>query len=383
VALTNFTFRGETVSGLQAALEYTNRFLLISNPRLQRTVGELSADAVGADFAAQKVYLTNGYSTTDPMVVARAIGRHVARAVEAYHFSNPPVAHVYGVIPMRGEDDADLNFDLDGGPFKWWQFNLPHVAGHVHWLGERLDLRDIRMSFYGGQAGGFARFDFHPDRGADYQFALDVTNATLRSLMRDLLTSSNSLGGTLNGSLVIGRANTSSIRTWYGYGNVDLRDGLIWDIPIFGVFSSVLNGLSPGLGSSRATAATGSFSITNALIHSDDLEIRSTGMRLEYRGTVDFDGHVNARVDASLLRDVWLLGPVVSTVFWPVTKLFEYKVGGTLSQPKTVPVSIVPKFLLMPFQIPFNPVRTLKGLFPEGSKPAPTNSPPLNPPKPN
>ncbi len=383
VALTNFTFRGETVSGVQAAVEYTNKFLLITNPRLQRTVGNLSADAVGVDLAAERIYLTNGYSTTDPMVVARAIGAHIARAVEAYQFSNPPNAHVYGVIPMRGEEGADLYFDLDGGPFHWWQFNASHIIGHVHWLGERLDLRDIRMNFYGGQAGGFARFDFHPGHDTDYQFALNVTNAVLRSLMRDLLTHSNKLEGTLNGSLIIAKANTSSIRTWYGYGNVDLRDGLIWDIPIFGVFSSVLNGVSPGLGSSRASAATGNFVITNAMVKSDDLEIRSTGMRLQYKGSVDFDGRVNARVEANLLRNMWLVGPVVSTVFWPVTKLFEYRVGGTLSNPKTEPVFLIPKVLMMPFQMPFHPIRTLKGLLPEDMNSSHTNSPPLTSPKPN
>jgi hypothetical protein len=58
-------------------------------------------------------------------------------------------------------------------------------------------------------------------------------------------------------------------------------------------------------------------------------------MRLEYRGSVDLDGNVNARVEAQVLRDVWLIGPIVSTVLWPFAKMFEYKVTGTLAQPKT------------------------------------------------
>ncbi len=382
VALTNFTFRGETVSSVQAAVEYTNRVLLVSHPHLRRTVGELSADAVAINFAQDRIYITNGYSTTDPMVVARAIGPHIAHIVEPYQFSNPPVAHVYGVIPLHGEADADVFFDLDGGPFHWWQFNIAHVKGLLHWQGQRLDLKDMRLKFYGGDANGFARFDFHPGPDNDYQFAMNVTNVVLRSLMRDLVPQSK-LDGTVNGSLVIARATTSTIRSWYGYGNVELKDGLIWDVPIFGVFSSVLNGLSPGLGSSRASAATGNFVITNAMVRTDDLEIRSTGMRLQYKGTVDFDGRVNARVEADLLRDVWLVGPVVSTVFWPMKKLFEYRVGGTLGEPKTEPVFLIPKVLLMPFQMPFHPIRTLKGLLPDDSNSGHGNAPPLNAPKSN
>src|ERR1035441_7957904 len=130
------------------------------------------------------------------------------------------------------------------------------------------------------------------------------------------------------------------------------------------MFSGVLNGMVPGLGSSRASAGTCSFIITNGVIRSDDLDIRSTGMRLQYRGTVDFQGQVNARVEAGLLRDIWLVGPVVSTVLWPVTKLFEYRVSGSLGQPKTDPVYIVPKGVFLPFHFPFHPFRSPRGVLP-------------------
>ena len=81
-------------------------------------------------------------------------------------------------------------------------------------------------------------------------------------------------------------------------------------------------------------------------------------MRLQYRGTLDFEGRVNARVEAGLLRDMWLLGPIVSTVLWPVTKLFEYKVTGTLDDPKAEPVYLIPKVMLLPFQ--FRSIRSAR-----------------------
>ena len=155
-------------------------------------------------------------------------------------------------------------------------------------------------------------------------------------------------------------------------GNADLKDGLIWEIPIFGIFSPILNTISPGLGNTPANAATGTFLIKNGVVGSDDLEIRSPAMRLEYHGSVDLQGQVNARVEAELLRDVWLFGPLVSTVFWPVTKLFEYKLTGSLSQPKTDQVFFIGKM----FMIPFHPFRTLKELLPEDTGPRRSNVPP-------
>ncbi len=372
VALTNFTFRGESFTGVQTTVQYTNQFLLFTNAHVQRGAQRLSAEGLGADFRAQQVFLTNGFSTAEPLVVARAIGPKPGHTMEPYRFSQPPTVSVQGVIPMHG-DDADLHFDVDGGPFHWWRFNVPHLSGHIHWLGQRLTLSDMRVDFYGGKAAGWAQFDFRPRKGADYQFAVTTTNTLLQPLVSDLTARTNRLEGLLSGGLVITKANTVNQRQFEGYGEAALRDGWLWDIPLFGIFSPVLDSLVPGLGTSHASAATGTYVITNSLVRSDDLEIRSTAMRLLYRGTVSIpQGQVNARVEAELLRDMWLLGPLVSTVFWPVTKMFEYKVTGTLGQPKTEPLYLIPKIVLLPL----HPLRTIKELFPEDSTASQTNAPP-------
>jgi hypothetical protein len=61
--------------------------------------------------------------------------------------------------------------------------------------------------------------------------------------------------------------------------------------------------------------------------------------------------------------------------------MFEYKVSGSLGDPKAEPVYLIPKFMLLPFQMPFHPVRTLRGFLPEDSNGSRTNSPPLVSPK--
>ena len=143
-----------------------------------------------------------------------------------------------------------------------------------------------------------------------------------------------------------------------------VRDTLIWDLPVFGVFSPILNMVMPGLGHSRAKEAKATFLLTNSVLFSKDLEIHATAMRMQYDGTVDFDRRVAGKMEAELLRDVPLAGPLLSKLFWPLTKLFEYRIHGTLDQPKTEPLYIVPKLLLMPL----HPFRTIKELFPEEKK---------------
>jgi hypothetical protein len=375
VALTNFTFREQSANSFRSAVAYTNRLLRLINAEALVGPRVLSASELAVDLAAGRIFLTNGFSTADPRMVTRAIGPKVDRTIEPYRFLQPPTARVHGIIPIRNEEDADLHFDINGGPFQWMRFNVPVVSGHVHWKGDHLTLSGIHAGFYGGEAAGSASFDFRSRQGAAFQFDLAMTNTQLKALVTDLAARTNNLEGLLSGRVIVNSANTADSGSWQGGGNMELRDGLIWEIPVFGVFSPVLNGIAPGLGNSRASAATGTFSIVNGVIRSDDLEIRTTGTRLRYRGTVNFEGQVNARMEAELLRDMWVVGPIISTVFGPVSKLFEYKVSGTLSQPKTEPVFFIPKIVLMPF----HPLRTLKELFPQ-EPPAPeTNAPPVRP----
>ena len=218
-------------------------------------------------------------------------------------------------------------------------------------------------------------FDFRvPHDGADYQFTAVVTNINLHALAADLSSSTNQLEGALSGRIVVTRADSRDWRTLDGFGHARLRDGLIWDIPLFGILSPVLNAVSPGLGNSRATDAAAAFAITNGVIYSDSLEINTAMTRLQYTGTVDLRGNVNARVTAQLLHNLWGVGPFISTVFWPVTKLFEYKVTGTLKNPKREPVvPFVPKIL----QMPLHPIRTFEELLPGSDYfSSPTNAPP-------
>ena len=166
----------------------------------------------------------------------------------------------------------------------------------------------------------------------------------------------------LAGALAVTNASTESVRTWNGYGQASLRNGLLWDIPIFGLFSPVLNSVAPGLGSNRATEAAGKFIITNGVIYTDSLLIHSTMSRLEYIGTIDMQQNVNAHVTAQMLRNTWVVGPLVSTVLWPVSKLFEYRVTGALNNPKSEPIYVLPKLLL----VPLHPIRTLEEFIPGG-----------------
>ncbi len=363
-------------------LSYTNRVLEFSHLVLWRGTQTMTADAVTLDFNRRLILFKNGYSTADPAAIAHAIGPKTAHIMEPYHFLQPPTAFVEGCVPLhdingvRDVDDADLRFDIVGGvPFQCLKLRASRITGTVHWLGETLVLTNIAGELYGGTGNGSANFDFRvPHSGADYQFTVEVTNINVHSLAADLASATNRLEGALSGQLVVTRADTRDWRAMDGYGHARLRDGLIWDIPLFSLLSPVLNAISPGLGDSRATHAAASFVITNGVIRSDSLEINTSMTRLQYAGKVDLRGNVNAHVTAQLLHNLWIVGPLISTIFMPVTKVFEYKITGTMQHPKKEPViPIVPKLL----EMPLHPIHSLEDLIPNSVNLfSSTNAPP-------
>ena len=94
---------------------------------------------------------------------------------------------------------------------------------------------------------------------------------------------------------------------------------------------------------------------------------------------MDFAGAVNAIVEAKLLRSIPVVGPVLNIVLIPFTRIFEFKVTGTLNDPKKE--SLLPGFFT-------NPLETIRGMlqgeFPNDNKPPaqPKKDSPQEPPPP-
>lgn len=371
VALTDFAVRGQTVDSLAADLFYTNRMLTFYAPELLRAnhTQRMTADEVFLDFNAQTVWFTNGWSTAEPLVVARAVGPKTGHALEPFHFLTLPLVHVTGSAPMRDihsaseAQDADLTFEIvHGVPFRWGSLQATNLTGTIHWLKETLYLTNLVAKLYDGTGHGSVALDFRPrEHDFDYDFHAAVTNVNLHLLAHDISTVTN-LEGLLAGEVTVTNASSDNWRTVNGFGHAQLRDGLLWDVPMFAFMSPVLNTVSPGLGNSRAKEAAAQFSISNGVIKTDSLLISSTMMRLQYAGSVDLQQNVNAKVTAQLLRNTPVLGSLFSTVLWPVSKIFECHVTGQLDEPVVKPIYI-PKILLMPL----HPIRSLEELFSPGN----------------
>jgi len=355
LSVTNFIFRSEPWGELQTTFSFTNLYLNARDLHLTHRSGRIDVPHGGFDIKEMLAYVTNATSTLDPAPFTKVIGPETFAAIEPYHFIQPPSVRVNGRIPTDDTSKADLHFEVESGPFEYWRFKLPRLTALLHWHGDNLTITNLSAPFYDGHLLWQGEFAFLPGGAADFGFKAAVSGADLKLMMADLLPGQTHLEGRLGGNLVISSANSDDWKSWNGSGNAELQNGFLWNIPIFGVFSPLVATISPAIGKNTISSGMGTFTIERSVIHTKDMEVRSPAMRLRYSGTVDFDGNVEARTEAQLLRDAWVFGRFFSLALWPLTKALEYKVTGTLTSPKTEPLHI-PKAILMPLR----PWQTIK-----------------------
>ncbi len=355
---TNFLFRSQHFDHLDARVLYTNQFLAASPVLLRRDAGELVCDGVGYAFPEDRLWITNAVNTIDPIIIAAAISPGFPEKLVHYRFDQPPRILASGTLRPRTTGTAEMDFDLEGGPFHFWRFSSDHLRTRLLWRGNTLTLTNIQASFYQGTLDGHAFFDLSEPTDSPYRFSARVQDARLEDLLQEATRGKTNVArGNFDLDLAIRSARTSDLWTWNGDGRAELRNGLLWDVPIFGFLSPVLNAVAPGLGNNRAKHAAATFTITNGVFHTRDLDIACPPAKLLYRGSIDLEQRVQAKVEGQVLTDFPAFGPLFGLLLRPLTKLMEFRVTGTLSDVEAEPV-YVPKFILLPLQ-PFKVIRQI------------------------
>jgi hypothetical protein len=118
----------------------------------------------------------------------------------------------------------------------------------------------------------------------------------------------------------------SDARTMNGKGEVEVRNGDVFAIPLFGPLSDILNKIMPGVGYRVARKGNMSFTIKDGVIRTSDFHVDG--------GTFGMVGEGNAHfLDDKVDFDVRIDASGAGAVLTPLYKFFEYKAEGSLKKP--------------------------------------------------
>jgi hypothetical protein len=327
IAAQRTRFRGVWMNSVSANLHFGSGAMTYDNLRVTREEG-VGTGSLTYDFAKHEVRVVNVKTSLRPSEVIYWIDPKFAKPVALYKFHQSPNLTANGVVQFHGGKNTHLEITVDapsGMDYVFLGKTLPfnRVSGRLLFTDDRLQLNNVRGSLFSGSVGGTA--DISLAKGdPHYQANLTVQRIDFPQLT-DLYFKYKTAQGQMAATYDFTGLGDNA-RTMRGNGRIDVTNGDVFAIPIFGPLSELLSHLIPGIGYSVAHNASTSFTIKDGVAHTDDFKVTGKLFGMVGHGDIhflddklDFDLRVNAN------------GP--GFVLLPMYKLFEYKGEGSLSKP--------------------------------------------------
>ena len=372
IAVTNTSWRGTHVDRVSGTITYTNQVIDVFDGAVTDGDQHGTVSKVEYQIPTQWVILSNAVSRVEPSRVTRLIGPKTHAMIEPFHFTGVPFVILNGRFDKYGGNESDVSFHVEApGTFDWKLLHLNEPNAEIRYIGRMVLITNVVSKFYGGDLHGHLALDTGGTSSVPMTATLHAhaSKVDVHTMMFGLGQTTNHLEGQLSATADLTSTDAQFPESWSGTGNANLHDGFLWDLPLVGIFTPILRTVSPDWGQARFTGGSATFSVTNGKLHSSDLVLKSASMKLDYSGSVDLKGQLDATMRVEMFRKVPVLGPIAGLALSPFEKLFEYKLTGSIKQPKAEP-AYIPSFLLAPF----HPIQTIKGLLPGEKK---TNEPPV------
>ena len=324
------SYRGVGLENATADLRLQRSQLNVQHLVLGRREGDVRG-TIDADFNAHRVRFDLA-TKANPSEVVGLLGEKAARIMAPYRFGPRTEANLHGLVDFDNPFGTAWTAQVVNEGFSYWKFTATRAQAALVFNNNALQINDFDADFYGGKLRGNAAFAFSGPEPT-YSFDFSVENSDVHAILMAVKDRESSVTGSLSGQAAI-NGRGADFGALKGKGELSVADGVLWQAPVFGIFSQVL-------GNTKATRAEATFTISNQVVRTEDMQVAAGAFTAKSRGQLGFDGKMDFRVEAVFLR-AW---PGIGWISTVLGKALEYKVGGTIGDPKYRPVNL-PKELL-------------------------------------
>ena len=331
IALDRTRFRGVWMDNATANVRFGDGAVTYDNLRVTRDEG-IGTGTFTYDYKNHEVRFSHIKSSLRPAEVIMWIDPKLKKTVLPYKFRHTPNTTANGVYQFRGGKNTRLEIGVEapgGMDYVFLGKTLPfdRISGTLIITNDRLQLADLKGGLFSGTTRGDADISL-AKKDARYR-----ANLALNGIDFPRLTELYSQGKTANGQLS-GTYDFTGVggdaRTMRGSGKVQVSNGDVFAIPVFGPLSEILNQFLPGSGYSIARKATANFTVKDGVIHTDDFDVAGKLFGMVGHGDVHF-------LDDKLDFDLRISANGPGRVLTPMYKLFEYHGEGSLKKPSWHP----------------------------------------------
>jgi AsmA-like C-terminal region len=320
-------FRTIGFNSASANVHFGNGAVTYENFRVARDEGVATGTFV-YDFVHHETRLSNIVSGLRPTDAIYWIDPKLMKVVTPYKFQKPPTITTSGVYQFRGGKNTRLEINVDslgGMDYVFLDKTLPfdRINAKLLLTDDRLQISELNGTIFSGTVRGAADISLAKN-DQRYRATMTVDHVDFPKLT-DLYFKYKTAAGLMDGRYEW-MGNGSDARTMNGKGEVEVRNGDVFAIPLFGPLSDILNKIMPGVGYRVARKANMSFTIKDGVIRTSDFHVDG--------GTFGMVGQGNARfLDDKIDFDVRIDASGAGVVLTPLYKFFEYKADGSLKKP--------------------------------------------------
>ena len=288
----------------------------------------------------------NGTSSVNPRALTQAIGIFTNAWADAVLVEGAYQIESTGVADLRGDSRQFIRTSVKGGRVGVGALVIDDASFTVLTEGATSRVERATGRLYGGLVEGDGAV-IAPRAGEAHAFRYrligDVKDADFERVV------SAARGGAavedLSGKLwmrldVGGPLGTNWLHDVRGRGEVRVRDGRVFRLPVFGGLSGYLARIVPGVDFMlRQSDFSSDFVLDEHRARSTRISIEGGVFSLQGEGSCGFDRSLDVAVQVKLMREDPLIAKVVRLITWPLSKLFEFRLTGTLDAPRWYPVN--------------------------------------------
>lgn len=328
----DFSYKGVALEAVQSSFRYADHEIHLPDLKVRRSEGEGSGD-VRHNFRTRMVWLKGVKARLHLRETARIIGNKMEEYAQPYRFHAAPWTEASGTVDVDGQKLTDLKVRVVSPEGMTYRFlgkdvELSKIDADLIFKGSRLEVLPRQpFGVFGGSCE--ARLGVELTRDAAYQARARLVDVDFGQLMRTYF-ENREVSGRLNAEVTL-RGSLNDMASIDGDGALTIEKGVLYNIPIFGGFSEVLNSIIPNLGYAEADRARAEFSMKNGVIRIDKLDVYSAAFALIGNGTYDYirdQVDLNMRVNAR---------GILGTALFPFSKLFEYEGKGSMNDTRWSP----------------------------------------------
>jgi len=282
-------------------------------------------------------------STIRLQELAPLISPKAVELLQPYRLQGENWIKIAGIVDLTEENRHKLigKANLNDVIWQWMKFDTLSFSFDLQ--GDRLTVPDIEGSLNQGLAEGRlvleqlfdpAEANFHlklAAAGVDLFKLITAATDTLSTPYTGNLSVDLDLKGALNG-----HPDPAFFQQLQGKAAVEIRDGELFRIPLLLGLSRILGKVVRGFGYASQSTFRADLQIGEGLISSRNLFLEGRLLSIEGEGHIGFDKSLHANMKVQLLSQ-GLVSDVVNTLLWPVRKLIEVRLTGTLDEPEWYP----------------------------------------------